>query len=506
MITNIFEKYKTNKNFQEFVRFCIVGGICTVLDASIFYVVRLFAPYQVALTSGYCLSLIVNYFLTIYWTFKKKASAKNALGVVGAHLFNLFVVRMGLMYLFVDCLVMDDKVAYIPTLLISMVTNFIVVKYVVNKFSAICITLCICTMMNSCNTKQDIDPNLYIFLCFGQSNMVGLNEPEPQDSIVPNRLLNLASCDDCDRKYGEWYPALPPLCRNNAGICPADYFGRTMLENLPEEKRIGLIVVAVNGVSILAFDKDKAIDYYNQIPEKWKKREIDAFDKNLYNRLLALAQKAQKKGVIKGVIMHQGETDAIGDEWCYNVEKVYNNLLKDLNLSADSVPLLVGEAVGSDQNGAYQHVNYTIDRIHDFIPTAYTISSKGCKSNLDHLHFSAEGQRRLGKRYGIKMLQLMGYEISNDCDDELQIESSPTEDAFVVNVHYREIDNRLFIASVEPLTSIDIFSFSGDKISSIDIKAAQTAEIELNSLKEEKRLVLNITSSTGLVVSKYLNQ
>lgn len=506
MITQIIEKYKKNKSFQEFVRFCIVGGICTILDACIFYVVRLFAPYQVALTSGYCLSLIVNYFLTIYWTFKKKASAKNALGVIGAHLFNLFVVRMGLMFIFVDCLGIDDKIAYVPTLLISMVTNFIVVKFVVNKFSTACVTICFCSMMNSCTTKQTFDPNLYIYLCFGQSNMVGLNEPDAQDSIVSSRLLYLASCDDCDRELGKWYPALPPLCKNKAGICPADYFGRTMLDVLPEKNRVGLIVVAVNGVSILAFDKNKSLDYYNNVPENWMKRELCVFDKNLYNRLLSLAQEAQKKGVIKGIIMHQGETDAIGDEWCKNVETVYRDLLDDLHLSADSVPLLVGEAVGSDQDGSYQHVNYTIDRIHDFIPTAYTISSKGCKSNPDHLHFSTEGQRRLGKRYGIRMLQLMGYDIPNDTDNELQIASSPKEEAFAVNIHYRTTDNRLLIASTEPIKSVNIFSFSGENIKNLDLQSAQTTEIDLDSLSNEKRLVLNITSSTGLVVSKHFNQ
>ena len=88
---------------KELIRFCIVGVLCTALDSAIFYTVRLFAPYQVALVAGYLLSLIANYFLTIYWTFKSKPNTKNAVGIVAAHLFNLFVVRMGLMYCFVNC-------------------------------------------------------------------------------------------------------------------------------------------------------------------------------------------------------------------------------------------------------------------------------------------------------------------------------------------------------------------------------------------------------------------
>lgn len=134
-IHNLTNRYQTDRNFREIVRFCLVGGICTVIDVCIFYTTLLFAPYQVALTSGYCLSLIVNYFLTVYWTFQQKANAKNAVGVVGAHLFNLGVVRMGLMFLFVNLLGIPEQIAFIPTFAISVVTNFIIVRFVVTRFS-----------------------------------------------------------------------------------------------------------------------------------------------------------------------------------------------------------------------------------------------------------------------------------------------------------------------------------------------------------------------------------
>ncbi len=125
--------YIKNTRLKEFIRFCVVGLVCTILDSAIFYTVRLFAPYQVALVTGYSLSLIVNYFLTIYWTFQSKPNRGNAIGIVAAHLFNLFVVRMGLMYIFVNIMSISDKIAYIPTLLISVVTNFIIIKLIVNR-------------------------------------------------------------------------------------------------------------------------------------------------------------------------------------------------------------------------------------------------------------------------------------------------------------------------------------------------------------------------------------
>lgn len=124
---------KLTPQMKEFIRFCIVGAFATLIDAAVFYIVRQFACYQVALVSGYVLSLIVNYFLTVLWTFKQKPNMKNALGVLVAHMINLFVVRMSLMYLFVDIFGINDRIAYVPTLLISMVTNFIVVRFFVKR-------------------------------------------------------------------------------------------------------------------------------------------------------------------------------------------------------------------------------------------------------------------------------------------------------------------------------------------------------------------------------------
>lgn len=131
---NKIKELLNHKETRQFVRFCIVGGTCAMIDAAIFYVVRLFAPYQVALISGYLISLCVNYLLTVYWTFQTKSSVRNLVGIVGAHMFNLFVVRMGLMLLFVEILGIKDSIAYIPMAVISAVTNYLVIRTVV-KYS-----------------------------------------------------------------------------------------------------------------------------------------------------------------------------------------------------------------------------------------------------------------------------------------------------------------------------------------------------------------------------------
>lgn len=99
---------------------------------ALFYVLRMFVPYQPAMIAGYLTSLTINYLLTVYWTFGTQASVRNLVGIVLVHLFNLFVVRMGLMYVFVRHMAMDDRVAFVPTLVISSLVVFFMIRRVVH--------------------------------------------------------------------------------------------------------------------------------------------------------------------------------------------------------------------------------------------------------------------------------------------------------------------------------------------------------------------------------------
>ena len=69
---------------------------------------------------------------------------------------------------------------------------------------------------------QAQDQNFWIFLCFGQSNMAGQAPIEEQDMNVSDRYLSLATTDGADRKLGTWRKAIPPLCRADAHLGPAD--------------------------------------------------------------------------------------------------------------------------------------------------------------------------------------------------------------------------------------------------------------------------------------------
>jgi hypothetical protein len=135
------------------------------------------------------------------------------------------------------------------------------------------------------------------------------------------------------------------------------------------------------------------------------------YDGNPYARLVAMAKLAQKDGVIKGILLHQGESNTGDTLWPAKVKLVYDNLMKDLNLKPKNVPLLAGEMVSAAEGGACASMNAIIATLPQTIPNSYVISSDGCAGRPDHLHFTAEGYRMLGKRYAARMLSILGYNI-----------------------------------------------------------------------------------------------
>lgn len=275
------------------------------------------------------------------------------------------------------------------------------------------IFLSVIGMVTVSEAKAEVDPNFYVYLCIGQSNMEGQGQIYSADKKVDERFLMMSPIDFGGRKKGVWQKAVPPLCRYNTGLCPADYFGRTMLEHLPENVRIGVINVSVAGCGIDLFHPENCDTYIkNWAKEGWQIERVNAYDRIPLQKLLDAAKLAQQDGVIKGILLHQGETDAYNDQWLTKVKRVYENILEQLSLSADSVPLIAGEAVGSDQNGQCASANTTINKLPKKISTAHVVSSKGCTAQSDHLHFSSAGYRELGKRYAEKMLELMGIDMA----------------------------------------------------------------------------------------------
>lgn len=227
---------------------------------------------------------------------------------------------------------------------------------------------------------------------------------------VDERFQMLAAVDfpKQGRTNGNWYPAVRPLSRPGAGLGPADYFGRTLVSNLPPQFRIGVVNVSIGGCKIELFGAETYRAYAATAPH-WMTNTIATYGGNPYQHLVAQARRAQQDGVIRGILLHQGESNTNDREWPNKVKSVYENLLKDLDLKAAAVPLLAGEVVGADQQGQCASMNRIIRDLPKTIPTAHVVTSAGCEALPDRLHFTAAGYRELGKRYAEIMLPLLGF-------------------------------------------------------------------------------------------------
>ena len=259
------------------------------------------------------------------------------------------------------------------------------------------------------------DPNFHIYLAFGQSNMEGQGDIETQDQTVDERFQLLWSADagSCNQgaSMGKWIKAIPPLAHcMGAKLGPADYFGRTMVEKTDSQIRVGIIVVAVAGCSIKLFDKDNYASYAKS-QQSWMTQRINTYGGNPYARLIEMAKKAQEEGVIKGIIFHQGETDADDDQWPSAVKNVYDNIIKDLDLGND-IPFLAGEVLRS---GTASSANGNIAKLPQQSSNFYVVSSEGFNQVLgdgQNVHFTSQEYRDFGKRYAEKMIEVLGDKIN----------------------------------------------------------------------------------------------
>ena len=288
------------------------------------------------------------------------------------------------------------------------------------------------------NPDSGVNQNFHIYIAFGQSNMQGPGEIHAQDKEgVSDRFRILNVLPDVyngeDRAAGQWYKAAPPLVipdRNEinwlgikTGLSPADYFGRTLTENTPEHITIGVIVVASGDLALAAFDKARAPDYYNGAgtvdgrPSATEKQGMDRYQNagyaNIYDAIIQNAKIAQQTGVIKGIIVHQGESGAgFADiNWSDLLKTIYDDMLLDLGLAPNSIPMLLGQTWDGGTGRTDNALN-SDHRIQHTIPNAWIISSQGCTTGRtgpqqpDNTHFGSEDLREFGTRYGQKMLEL----------------------------------------------------------------------------------------------------
>lgn len=336
--------------------------------------------------------------------------------------------------------------------------------------------------------KADVDPNFHIYLCFGQSNMEGNAQWEEVDNEVDSRFQMLATTnfDTPKRTMGNWYTANCPIVSPMGKLGPTDYFGRTMVAAMPTNVKIGVVAVAMGGSPIEMFDKDKYEQKLAESPtEWWAQLSKNYYGSNPYGRLIEMGKKAQESGVIKGILLHQGCSNCGNPEWPNMVKKIYNDMLTDLNLNAEDVPLFVGETEYENMGGGCSSHNTVVAKIPSVIPTGHVVSAEGIPGNgTDAWHFSAAGYRTLGKRYAFEALKVMGKDIKANADYNMAenlkkfftIESFENSDDMTVRLGSTKrlvITGKFVDGHTEPLTNEAVISSDDFTIEDGVLKATE---------------------------------
>jgi putative flippase GtrA len=125
---------KINKTINEIIRFVIVGTIATLLHYGIYILLLHILSTNISYTLGYIGSLLVNFILTSYYTFKGRPNIMRALGFIGSHLIN-YTLHIILLNFFLWTGI-NKIFAPIPVYLIAIPINFFLVRFVFksNKF------------------------------------------------------------------------------------------------------------------------------------------------------------------------------------------------------------------------------------------------------------------------------------------------------------------------------------------------------------------------------------
>ncbi len=212
--------------------------------------------------------------------------------------------------------------------------------------------------------------------------MAGRGKIALEDKVAVPRVLML-------NKGNEWVSAVDPIHfdKTIAGVSLGRTFGLEMAKTNKDVK-VGLIPCAVGGTPI----------------RRWQQNG------DLYKAALKRAKIAQKDGVIKGILWHQGESDS-GKE---ATAKIYEAQLHAMitawrkDLGRDNIPVVVGEMGRFFKRAKFKHVvDAALKALPGKVKHAAWVSAEGLEHKGDVVHFNAPGYREFGKRYAAKMQALI---------------------------------------------------------------------------------------------------
>ena len=237
-------------------------------------------------------------------------------------------------------------------------------------------------------TEMASRAKFHLYLLIGQSNMAGRGKVAKEDTTPHPRVFKLDKKD-------EWAIAVDPLHFDKpmAGVGPGLTFGKLMAEADPSVK-IGLIPCAAGGSPIRVWKKG---GYWGQTRSK------------PYDETLRRVAVARRRGVLKAILWHQGESDGNPKDaplYAERLDDLIARLRKDLRVPR--VPFIAGGL--SDRLLATRKEARAVDealrRLPERVPHTAYVTAKALRLGRDRVHFSAPAARDLGRRYAQSLLAL----------------------------------------------------------------------------------------------------
>lgn len=128
-MTGKFNQWLKSPQAQQFMRFCIIGALASMVHYGLYYVLmRLGMEVNLAYTAGYVISFVGNFLATNYFTFHTVPSWRKFLGFAGSHGLN-YVLHIVLLNLFLR-MGIGKLPAPIAVMAVAMVVQFFILRFV----------------------------------------------------------------------------------------------------------------------------------------------------------------------------------------------------------------------------------------------------------------------------------------------------------------------------------------------------------------------------------------
>lgn len=233
--------------------------------------------------------------------------------------------------------------------------------------------------------KMPDKKNVWVFVLAGQSNMAGRAFVEPCDTVCSNRVMTINNNKEIIFAKEPIHFYEPQMKGLGSGLA----FGKHLIKYIPDSISVLLIPCAVGGSSISQWLGDSLHRNIRLLTNLKEKVEI-----------------GKKYGQIKGILWHQGESDAKDDK-ASKYQMRLSQLMCKLRLIVgnDKVTIMIGKLGSYSNNPLWPVINKQIDLYASFDKNTVVVETSDFHDKGDKIHFDAISQRTLGKRYAETFIQ-----------------------------------------------------------------------------------------------------